>query len=296
MRITSSLLRQIIREELELSMDEMALSKSAYYHDVEDTKKLGIDPPGESFDGLDPAKALPNKASYMKRAKMQLERFPLPVNVIWLEGKVGNVETRTLHNAGSVIGQTFTKLFEMKHGSAPDQGDFNILIRGEFADDIRGPDSINYTIHNSFHQLFDGGPFEADFARPLQRLAFEYVERVLPDISDDDEFQDAFRALKQNDINSFGDIDNELGDNNARAFKKIFSNIFKGRTIRLGLAVSIREICNEALNLALMGQINPVKVHADPDNTDILEKMSTIAGRVPGLAMGLAGKTLYAGL
>jgi len=298
MRITGSQLRQIIREELNQEIDEMALAKTSYYHDVKSPADFGIEPAYPSFNDepiRNPSAALPMNAKYMERAKMQLQSFPLPVNVIWLEGSIPGVRTRTVHGPGSTVGQVFSQLHSKRHGSAPDPNDFNILIRSDSIDGFRGPDKINYSIQNSFHQLFDAGPFEANYAIPIQKLAYQYIENVAPDIAESLEFQEAKEVL-ETDYENWVDYDNFMSDDNSREFKKIFTRIFQGRTIRLGIASSVREICNEALTFSLMAQRDPVKTGGDPSNVEILMKMSSIASGVPALAGQLVGMTLYAGL
>jgi len=298
MRITINQLRQIIREELVHDIDEMALAKTTYYHDIKNPALMGISPPHRSRERLTTDRSLPNNLKYMQRAKMQLERFPLPVNVIWLEGTVNDVAyvpKRSLHDISSPVGQVFSLLFEKKYGNRPNPNDFNILISSDSTADIRGPEGINYSIYNSFHQLFDAGPFEIEFSKPLISLAYDYVERVAPDIAASSPFQDAKFQLENNFLENFGDYDQFFSESYSKELKQIFSKIFKGRTIRLGLATFIREICNEALNVALTRQINTVKVESDPENSDILMKMSRIVENIPQLATVLSGKTLYAG-
>jgi hypothetical protein len=294
MRITSRELRSLIREEIQANIDEMALGTTSFYPDHKGDEELGIKPAHQFSRDKKVGSALPNNQKYMARAKMQLEKFPLNVNVVWLEGIV-HAESRSVYDLNSRPGKIFQKLLLDQTGRVHSPADFGILINADNNEDMRGQDKINYSIHNAFHQLFDGGPFNKDYAVPLQKLAFEYISKVDPDIAESDTFQDAYNAL-QSDYEQFVDYDNILGDDYAPDFKKIFSKIFKGRTIRLGLATTIREICNEALNFSLMHQSNAIKPSLDPETQLIMSQMSQIFDSVPPLAISLRGKILFSAL
>jgi hypothetical protein len=292
----------------------------------------------------------PSKKGYKTMVAKQIEEFPLKVNVMfdmysgakWSSGGIAtNVGIKNytpgadqgerivmpgsriddLVSIDSEAGRAFSRHLFNETGERPGPEDFNMLRLGTAADFSAryGPNSSAYMI---FHELFDGGPFNA-YGLRLQNILYRYLKAIAPTIGEDISARspkigetsydprkrksvaliDDLIGLTGSDFDdpSISEMSMVLGQDHSWTFKIVKDHLMgpNVKTIRKGGVEEgdLREACHEALVVSLLKQIDPIRDYnpaQDPQVQSILSEMHRLMAEVPGLAANLAGK-LYVG-